>query len=85
MIKVTLNQLLEVRRLSQRELARRAGAHPEVVSRFAREATSGVSYQLLSKICAALDCTPAQLLRYEPEQPSLFDADEDRSSLAGKA
>lgn len=58
--------------MSQRELARRTNSHPDVISRFAREATSGVSYDLLDRICGVLDCSPADLLKFEPEQPTLF-------------
>ncbi len=76
MIEVKLNRLLEAQRLSQRELARRTGSHPEVISRFARQATNGVSYELLERICAELDCRPGDLLDIVPEpitQIHLFD------------
>ena len=72
MIRVNLKALLEQRGISQRELARRTNTHPDVISRFAREATSGVSYELLDRICMTLDCSPADLLRYEDVQTSLF-------------
>lgn len=73
MIRVALRTLLEERGMSQRELARRTDSHPEVISRFAREATNGVSYDVLDRICSALDCTPGDLLKYVPEQFHLFD------------
>lgn len=72
MIRVTLVDLLRERGISQRELARRTDTHPDVVSRFARQATTGVSYELLDRICAALNCQPRDLLGFEPEQISLF-------------
>lgn len=74
MIRVTLTDILDRRQLSLRELARRTGTHPDVLSRFARQATSGVSYDLLDRICMALGCTVGDLLRYETatDQISLF-------------
>jgi putative transcriptional regulator len=72
MIRVTLNELLEQRRMSQRELARRTDTHPDVISRFAREATSGVSYDLLNRICAVMSCSPGDLLQYENDQMTMF-------------
>src|SRR5690606_32475259 len=75
MIRVALAEALHDRRMSQRELARRIGRHPDVVNKFAREATSGVSYELLGCICNVLGCEPGEILRFEPasNQMSLFD------------
>lgn len=78
MIRVALKELLRVRGISQRELARRIGRHPDVVSKFAREATNGVSYELLDLICAELGCEPGMILRCEtddPHQTTLFPAE----------
>lgn len=61
--------------MSQRELARRTDRHPDVISRFAREATGKVSYELLADICGALGCEIGDLLEYVPdpdEQIGLF-------------
>lgn len=76
MIRVRLNDVLGQRQLSQRELARRTKTHPDVISRFARQATSGVSYDLLSRICSDLGCAPGELLEFvrdPPVQMPLFD------------
>lgn len=69
--------------MSQRELARRTGKHPDVISRFAREATEAVSYDLLDCICGALSCGISDLLEYVPdkgEQIGLFDTSERSGS-----
>jgi len=66
-IRVRLNDFLRQRGLSQRELARRTETHPDVISRFARQATSAVSYELLSRICSELDCAPGDLLEFAPD------------------
>lgn len=73
MIRIKLTELLKEKNLSQRELARRTGTHPDVISRFARGVTNGVSYNLLNRICRALQCQPGDLLEYTPEQYTLFD------------
>lgn len=77
MIRVGLKDLLAERGMSQRELARRIGRHPDVISRFARRATGGVTYDLLGLICSELGCTPGALLCYDrlDQQMGLF-ADE---------
>ena len=66
-IHVRLSELLRSRGLSQRQLARRTGTHPDVISKFARQATGGISYALLNRICSALGCSPGHLLVYEPD------------------
>ncbi len=79
MIRVLLRSYLEERGISLRELARRTDTHPDVLSRFAREATSGVSYELLDRVCAALGCQPGDLLRYDESdrQTDLFAPQEE--------
>src|SRR4051812_35372303 len=69
MIRVSLKDVLQERRLSLRELARRLNKHPDTISKFGRQKTGGVSYELLSEICAGLGCNPGELLRYEPDLP----------------
>lgn len=64
--------------MSQRELARRTEKHPDVISRFAREVTEMVSYDLLNCICGALSCGVSDLLEYVPdegEQIGLFESE----------
>jgi len=66
-LRVRLNELLRERGISQRELARRVDKHPDVISRFARQATGAVSYELLSCICGALECDVGDLLEHIPQ------------------
>lgn len=84
MIRVELKGLLERRQISQRELARRIGRHHDVISRFARQDTTAVTYQLLAEICAVLDCQPGDIIRYQPGpevQIPLFESPETRPSV----
>jgi putative transcriptional regulator len=81
MLRVRLNDLLSRRGMSQRELARRTESHPDVISRFAREATGAVSYDLLERICGALNCDVGDLLQYVPspdDQIGLFEVIDTR-------
>jgi putative transcriptional regulator len=73
MIRVALAEFLKKRDLSQRELARRIGTHPNVVSRVVREQTGGISYELLNALCRELRCETGDLLVYEDDcQLALF-------------
>src|SRR5207247_11183200 len=85
MIRVHLNEILRRVRLSQRELARRTDTHPDVISRFAREATAAVSYDLLDRICRALDCLPGDLLEFvaDREQIPLFEEPQTTAGSGG--
>ena len=77
MLRVRLNELLQQRGMSQRELARRIDKHPDVVSRFAREMTGMVSYDLLDCVCNALGCEVSDLLEHVAdggEQIGLFES-----------
>ncbi len=83
-IEVCLKDLLDRRGMSQRELARRADRHHDVVSRFARGDTSGISFDLLASLCSVLDCQPGALLRYTPdpeEQIPLFERTRELGSM----
>lgn len=63
--------------MSQRELARRLGRHHDVISRFARQETNGVSYDLLEEICETLQCQPGDLIRVVPpdEQIQIWESE----------
>jgi putative transcriptional regulator len=68
-IQVALKDVLRERKISLRGLARKLGRHPDTISKFGRQATGGVSYDLLNEICSALACEPGELLRFVPEPP----------------
>lgn len=84
MILVRLKELLDDRGMSQRELARRTGRHHDVISRFARQDTGAVSYDLLADICDVLNCEPGDLFALVPEteQIQLFQSPEEGPTLS---
>ena len=80
-IKLALPRLRAQRRLSQRQLAALAGMRPDTISALERGDTRGIQFDTLARLCEALDCTPGDLLLFEPaddhEVPVLGGPDED--------
>ncbi|MFT3957267.1 MAG: helix-turn-helix transcriptional regulator [Piscinibacter sp.] len=73
-IVVNLDVMLARRKMRSRELAERIGITEQNLSLLKSGKVRGVRFDTLSRICAALDCQPADLLEYrpgpeEPEQP----------------
>lgn len=74
LIQIRLDTLLDRCRLSQPARALRIRTHHSVSSRLARGDTSCVDLSVLDRICTVLECQPSDLLRFVPEQPELFEA-----------
>lgn len=73
-IVVNLDVMLARRKMRSRELAERIGITEQNLSLLKSGKVRGVRFDTLSRICAALDCQPADLLEYrpgpeDPEQP----------------
>ena len=71
-IVVTLDVMLARRKMRSRELAERIGITEANLSLLKSGKVRGVRFETLARICEALDCQPADLLRYEsgPETPN---------------
>lgn len=65
-IVTTLDAVLASRRLKAKELAARIGVSETHLSLFRAGKVRGVRFSTLAKLCAALDCQPADLLEYRP-------------------
>ena len=66
MIYIRLNQMLEKKGKSLYWLAANAGVpYPTLWKLGKKESQSSINLHVLSKICAALDCLPGDLLIYE--------------------
>ena len=50
------------------ELAERAGVAYGTVFALYHERAKGVTFEVLGKLCAALDCKPGDLLEYEEDE-----------------
>lgn len=66
-IVVTLDVMLARRKMRGRDLAERIGMSEQNLSLLRSGKVKGVRFETLARICAALDCAPADLLTYEPE------------------
>lgn len=66
-ITVTLDVMLARRKMRGKELAERIGMTEQNLSLLRSGKVKGVRFETLAKICAALDCQPADILLYEAE------------------
>jgi len=66
-IVVTLDVMLARRKMRSRELAEAVGITEANLSLLKSGKVRGVRFDTLARICSALDCQPADLLRHEPE------------------
>ena len=68
MIKFKVKVMLAMRDMTQKELAERTGIRPPTVSAICTGAVKHLPIEALDKICAVLDCQPADLMEYVPEE-----------------
>ncbi|MEQ9814766.1 MAG: helix-turn-helix transcriptional regulator [Azospirillaceae bacterium] len=66
-IVVTLDVMLARRKMRSKELAERIGITEQNVSLLKSGKVRGIRFETLERICAVLDCQPADLLAYEKE------------------
>ena len=64
--------IMQDRKLTNIELARRMGVHPNAIVRIKREESTSLNG--LSDLCTALGCHPFDLIRVEGFPPPLVDA-----------
>lgn len=67
---VTLDVMLARRKMRSKELASRVGITEQNISLLKSGKVRGIRFETLSKICAALDCQPGDILAYEPDAGS---------------
>ncbi len=63
---VNLDVMLAKRKMRSRDLAQRIGIAEQNVSLLKSGKIKGIRFDTLEKICAALDCQPADILEYRP-------------------
>jgi putative transcriptional regulator len=64
-IVITIDAVLAARKLKAKQLAATIGVSETHLSLFRSGKVRGVRFSTLAKLCAALDCQPGDLLRYE--------------------
>ncbi len=65
-IVVELDVMLARRKMKSRELAEKIGISEVNLSLLKSGKVKGIRFETLSRICAALDCQPGDLLTYVP-------------------
>jgi len=63
-IRVTLDAMLAKRGMTARELAAQVGLSETQMSLFRSGKVKGIRFRTLARMCAALECTPGELLGY---------------------
>lgn len=64
-IRITLDGLLQARRIVAKDLAREVGISETQLSLFRSGKVKGIRFSTLARLCAVLGCKPADLLDYE--------------------
>ena len=75
-IEVNLGVMLALRRMRSRELAERIGITEQNVSLLKAGKVRGIRFETLSRICAALDCQPGDILTYVPGEADASDSND---------
>jgi len=75
-IRVNLDRMLLERRMSLTELADRVGITLANLSILKTGKARAVRFSTLEALCRELNCQPADLLEYEPDQDALKNAAE---------
>lgn len=74
-IRVTLDAVLARRGRTARDLAAEIGLSETQLSLFRSGKVRGIRFATLARLCAALDCTPGELLGYTPDPADLASED----------
>ena len=67
MIKFKVKVMLALREMTQKELAERTGIRPPTVSAICTGAVKHLPIDALNAICTVLDCQPADIMEYIPD------------------
>ena len=66
-IHIRVDVVLAQRKMKAKELAKELGATEGQLSKLRNGHMSGIKFETLDKLCQILDCTPGDLLDYEPK------------------
>ena len=76
-VTVNLDVMLARRKVRSNELARAIGITESNLSLFKSGKVKGMRFSTLAAICRYLDCTPGDILGYEPADADLMPERED--------
>ena len=74
-IQVNLELMMVRRHISAGELAEQVGITPANLSILKNNKAKAVRFSTLDALCRALDCQPADLLEYVPEEDSVAEGE----------
>jgi putative transcriptional regulator len=75
-IRITLDEMLARRGMKARELAAVIGLSETQMSLFRSGKVKGIRFGTLARMCAALECTPGELVGYDYDPLDLQGPDE---------
>ena len=75
-IRVTLDEMLARRGMKARELSAQVRISETQLSLFRSGKVKGIRFATLARLCAALHCTPGELLGYDEDAADLLGEDE---------
>ena len=75
-IVITIDRILAARKLKAKQVAEIIGVSETHLSLFRSGKVRGVRFSTLSRLCAALDCQPGDLLAYDYDPDDLTLADD---------
>lgn len=75
-IRITLDEMLARRGMKARELAATIGLSETQMSLFRSGKVKGIRFGTLARLCAALGCTPGELLDYDIDAADLLHTDQ---------
>ena len=81
---VNLDVMLVRRKMRSKELAERIGITEQNVSLLKSGKVKGMRFDTLEKICAVLDCQPADILEYRPDDDESADVAEGAVEAFGR-
>jgi putative transcriptional regulator len=67
MIRNHLSRILGERRISQKRLSEITDLRPSTVNAIYNERASRIDYDVLDRLCKALDCQPGDILEHVPD------------------
>ncbi len=76
-VRVTLDALIVRKGLKARDLAQTVGLSETQLSLFRSGKVKGIRFRTLARLCAALECTPGDLLDYDFNPADLEGADDE--------
>jgi len=76
-IRITLDEMLAARQMKAKQVAAIIGVSETHLSLFRSGKVRGVRFSTLAKLCAALQCQPADLIAYDFAEEDLAPAEPD--------